>query len=181
MWQDIASSNPPPKANPLIAAIEGVPIFSNKSNNNSWPFLAKSSPSEVLKEANSLISAPATKAFVPAPVKMIHLTSLSVSAVIIALFSSEIVDALRRDENHLYKFLLQELGTAGSVNNRRLVLQGRVPAKKINERIKSYIDTFVVCQECNRPDTSFLRVGRTLNLHCEACGAKRPIRTNLIA
>ncbi|RZD37958.1 MAG: translation initiation factor IF-2 subunit beta [Methanobacteriota archaeon] len=94
---------------------------------------------------------------------------------------SEIVDALRRDENHLYKFLLQELGTAGSINNRRLVLQGRVPTRKINERIKSYIDTFVVCQECNRPDTSFLRVGRTLNLHCEACGAKRPIRSNLIA
>ena len=94
---------------------------------------------------------------------------------------SEIVDALRRDENHLYKFLLQELGTAGSIDNRRLVLQGRVPAKKINERIKLYIDTFIVCQECNRPDTSFLRTGRTLNLHCEACGAKRPIRTNLVA
>ena len=93
---------------------------------------------------------------------------------------SEIVDSLRRDETHLYKFLLQELGTAGSVNNRRLVLQGRVPEKKIKDRIKSYIETFVVCQECNRPDTSFLRVGRTLNLHCEACGAKRPIRTNLI-
>ena len=93
---------------------------------------------------------------------------------------SEIVDSLRRDETHLYKFLLQELGTAGSVNNRRLVLQGRVPEKKIKERIKSYIETFVVCQECNRPDTSFLRTGRTLNLHCEACGAKRPIRTNLI-
>jgi translation initiation factor 2 subunit 2 len=93
---------------------------------------------------------------------------------------SEIIDSLRRDETHLYKFLLQELGTAGSVNNRRLVLQGRVPEKKIKDRIKSYIETFVVCQECNRPDTSFLRVGRTLNLHCEACGAKRPIRTNLI-
>lgn len=93
---------------------------------------------------------------------------------------SEIVDALRRDENHLYKFLLQELGTAGSIDKRRLVLQGRVPAKKINERIKLYIDTFIVCQECNRPDTSFLRIGRTLNLHCEACGAKRPIRTNLV-
>ena len=94
---------------------------------------------------------------------------------------SEIVDSLRRDETHLYKFLLQELGTAGSVNNRRLVLQGRVPEKKIKDRIKTYIETFVVCQECNRPDTSFLRTGRTLNLHCEACGAKRPIRTNLIA
>ena len=32
---------------------------------------------------------------------------------------------IKTDENHLYKFLLQELGTAGSINNRRLVLQGR--------------------------------------------------------
>ncbi len=92
---------------------------------------------------------------------------------------AEIVDALRRDENHLYKFLLQELGTAGSINNRRLVLQGRVPEKKIGERVESYIDTFVICQECNRPDTAFLRNARTLMLHCEACGAKRPIRSNL--
>ena len=94
---------------------------------------------------------------------------------------TEILDVLRREENHLYKFLLQELGTAGSIDNRRLVLQGRVPEKKIKERIKLYIDTFVICQECNRPDTSLLRTGRTLNLHCEACGAKRPIRINLIA
>ena len=92
---------------------------------------------------------------------------------------TEIIDTLRRDENHLYKFLLQELGTAGSINNRRLVLQGRVPEKKIKERISSYIDTFVVCQECSRPDTSFLRSARTLILHCEACGAKKPIRNSL--
>ena len=92
---------------------------------------------------------------------------------------TEMVDVLRRDENHLYKFLLQELGTAGSINNRRLVLQGRVPEKKIAERVESYIDTFVICQEFNRPDTAFLRNARTLILHCEACGAKRPIRNNL--
>ena len=92
---------------------------------------------------------------------------------------AELVVSLRRDENHLYKFLLQELGTAGSVNNRRLVLQGRVPEKKIKERVALYIDTFVECQECNRPDTAFLRSARTLILHCEACGAKRPIRSNL--
>ena len=92
---------------------------------------------------------------------------------------TEIVDSLRRDETHLYKFLLQELGTAGSVNNRRLVLQGRVPEKNIKERVSLYIDTFVICQECNRPDTAFLRNARTLILHCEACGAKRPIRSNL--
>lgn len=93
---------------------------------------------------------------------------------------SEILDVLRRDETHLYKFLLQELGTAGTVNNRRLVLQGRVPEKKIKERVVSYIDTFVICQECNRPDTDFIKRGRTLFLDCQACGGKRPIRTKLV-
>mgnify|MGYP001178454960 CR=1 FL=1 len=93
---------------------------------------------------------------------------------------TEMTDALRRDEIHLYKFLLQELGTAGTIDKRRLVLQGRVPEKKIKSRVVSYIETFVVCQECNRPDTDFLKSGRTLMLHCEACGAKKPIRSNLV-
>ena len=70
-------------------------IFSNRSNNNSWPFLAKSSPEAELKDANSLISAPATKAFVSAPVKIMHLTNLSLSAFIIALLSSAIVAPFR--------------------------------------------------------------------------------------
>ena len=81
---------------------------------------------------------------------------------------TEILDILRREENHLYKFLLQELGTAGSIDNRRLVLQGRVPEKKIKERVKLYIDTFVICQECNRPDPDFIKRGRTLFLDCQA-------------
>ena len=93
---------------------------------------------------------------------------------------TEIIDILRREESHLYKFLLQELGTAGSIDSRRLVLQGRVPEKKIKERVKLYIDTFVICQECNRPDTDFIKRGRTLILNCQACGGKRPIRTKLI-
>ena len=52
--------------------------------------------------------------------------------------------------------------------------------KKIKERVKLYIDTFVICQECNRPDTDFSKRGRTLILDCQACGGKRPIRTKLI-
>jgi hypothetical protein len=46
---------------------------SNKSNNNSCPFLANPSPATESKEANSLMSAPATKALSSAPVNIIHL------------------------------------------------------------------------------------------------------------
>jgi len=114
--------------------------------------------------------------FVPPVPEILHEGS---KKTIIRNFS-EILDILRRDEAHLYKFLLQELGTAGSVDKRRLVLQGRVPEKKIKERVKSYIETFVICQECNRPDTDFSKRGRTLILDCQACGGKRPIRTTLV-
>ena len=74
MWQDIASSSPPPKAKPLIAAIVGIAQFSNLSNKRSCPFLDNSSPWDELKSANSYMSAPATKDFVPLPVKRTHLT-----------------------------------------------------------------------------------------------------------
>ncbi len=114
--------------------------------------------------------------FVPPVPEVLHEGS---KKTIIRNFS-EILDILRRDENHLYKFLLQELGTAGSIDKRRLVLQGRVPEKKIKDRVKAYINTFVICQECNRPDTDFSKRGRTLILDCQACGGKRPIRTTLV-
>ena len=78
-----------------------------------------------MKEANSLISAPATKAFVSAPVKMIHLTSLSVSAVIIALFSSEIVDAFKKVKNKINtKSLSKGLYTKNMANPDILIRTG---------------------------------------------------------
>ena len=47
--------------------------------------------------------------FVPPVPEILHEGS---KKTIIRNFA-EIVDILRREENHLYKFLLQELGTAG--------------------------------------------------------------------
>ncbi len=72
----MANSKPPPSAKPLTAAITGVFKFSTKSNNNSCPFAANFPPSLTLKSANSLISAPATKAFSPLPVMIITLVAL---------------------------------------------------------------------------------------------------------
>ena len=89
---------------------------------------------------------------------------------------SDIADALRREPDHFSKYLVQELGTAGNTEGRRLVLQGRVPEKKVAARVSAYLKAFVLCEECHRPDTNFQRQGRTLVLQCEGCGAHRPIR-----
>ena len=87
----------------------------------------------------------------------------------------EIVDVLRRDPQHLLGYLLRELGTAGTMEGRRVVFKGKVTASQVAERIKSYVDEYVLCSECNRPDTRIVKDGRVLILVCETCGAHRPV------
>ncbi len=88
---------------------------------------------------------------------------------------SAIVDALRRDPEHLLHYLLRELGTPGNIEGQRLVLKAKITSAQINDRIQGYIDTFVLCSECGRPDTRIVKDGRTLVLECDACGAHRPV------
>lgn len=89
----------------------------------------------------------------------------------------EVADALNRDPQHLLKFLLRELGTAGNLEGGRAILQGKFTHFLINERIEDYVNKFVICHECNRPDTRIIREGRISILKCEACGAKAPLKT----
>jgi translation initiation factor 2 subunit 2 len=88
----------------------------------------------------------------------------------------EILSALRRDANHLSKYLLKELATSGSVQGNVLVLQRRVPEKILQNKINSYIKEFVRCKVCNEPDTRLVKEDRFLFIKCDACGAKTPAR-----
>src|SRR5215831_15706531 len=65
----MASSQPPPSAKPLMAAITGFPRFSMRSNRR-CPMSEKSRPPAAVCSLSSLMSAPATKALSPAPVTM---------------------------------------------------------------------------------------------------------------
>ena len=89
---------------------------------------------------------------------------------------SEIVDAMDRDANHVFQYLLNELGTSGTIEQFRIMLKGKVPPKRIKEKIVSYVKTYILCAECKAPDTRFLREDRTTLLKCQACGATRPVR-----
>ena len=88
----------------------------------------------------------------------------------------DIIETINREPAHLMAFLLKEVGTAGNQEGRRALFKGRVPLKQLEERINSYVDIFVLCSECKRPDTKLVKDGRTLVLECEACGAHRPVR-----
>lgn len=89
----------------------------------------------------------------------------------------KISDAVNRDSDHILKFLLGGLGTAGELGSGRVVFQGKIPAKNIQDKLKEYIETYVMCSECNRPDTHLVKQGRTLLVRCDACGAFRSVKS----
>ena len=89
---------------------------------------------------------------------------------------ADIAGILNREPNHIFSYLLKELGTAGVIEGRRAVFKGRVPPRQISQKIESYTNTFVLCSECQKPDTQIVKEGRTQILQCEACGGHRPIK-----
>lgn len=88
----------------------------------------------------------------------------------------DILDKLNRTHDHMVPILLREIGTAGSYEDGRLLLQGKVSEDNINTRIQKYVETYVICGECGRPDTHLQKEERTTIVKCDACGAHRPIK-----
>ena len=87
-----------------------------------------------------------------------------------------IADAFDREPEHLMKYMLQEMGTAGKIEGHRGVFQGKFAELAIARQIDSYFEEYVVCSECRPPDTHLIKSDRVLMLKCDACGAHRPVR-----
>ncbi|MFP4633167.1 MAG: translation initiation factor IF-2 subunit beta [Halobacteriales archaeon] len=88
----------------------------------------------------------------------------------------EILDVLNRDEDHLMKYLLSEIGTAGHVDQGgRARFKGDFSTDEFSRVLDAYVGEYVLCSECGRPDTHLEREDRTLMLRCDACGAFRPV------
>jgi len=87
-----------------------------------------------------------------------------------------IADAFDREPEHLMKYMLQEMGTAGKIEGHRGVFQGKFAEQAIARQIDSYFEEYVVCSECRLPDTHLIKSDRVLMLKCDACGAHRPVR-----
>jgi len=89
---------------------------------------------------------------------------------------TEIANLLNREGKHFFSYLLKELGTAGGQEGERAIFQGKIPGNRIQDRIKTYIENYVLCKECHKPDTCLVRENRTLIMRCEACGAFHPVK-----
>jgi translation initiation factor 2 subunit 2 len=127
----------------------------------------------MLKEVDERISKDTTKVErleIPSPQ-----TNIQGNRTFVTNFG-EIAQSLRRDPKHLSKYLLKELASPGHVDGNRLILQRKVVKSLIEKKIEDYVNEFVYCKECNRPDTHFEKSERIIFLKCEACGAKHVAR-----
>ncbi|MFT4890129.1 MAG: translation initiation factor 2 subunit 2 [Halobacteriales archaeon] len=87
----------------------------------------------------------------------------------------ETVDELERDDAHVVKYLQNELGTSGHIDESgRARLTGSFTANRIESVVESYADAYVLCSECGLPDTKLERERGALIIRCEACGARSP-------
>ncbi|MFA5397026.1 MAG: translation initiation factor IF-2 subunit beta [Methanogenium sp.] len=89
---------------------------------------------------------------------------------------AEIASVLRREPDHLMKFLLGELGTSGKLEGTRAVFNGKFEIELIKNLVVKYTEDYVMCSECGKPDTRLIKEDRIMILKCDACGSHRPVR-----
>ena len=88
----------------------------------------------------------------------------------------EVADALNRDPQHLLKYLSREMATAASMQESRIVFQGKFSPDTFQRLIQRYMESFVVCPVCKLPDTKIVKEKRLSFLVCDACGAKSSVQ-----
>ncbi len=88
----------------------------------------------------------------------------------------EVADVLNRDPQHILKFLTREMATAATFHDNRAVFQGKFKLDSFERLLQRYMEAFVTCPVCKRPDTKIVKEKRLSFLVCNACGAKSSIK-----
>ena len=88
----------------------------------------------------------------------------------------EVADALDRDPQHILKFLTREMATAATFQDSRAIFQGKFQRESFDRLLQRYLESYVVCPVCKRPDTRVVKEKRLSFLVCNACGAKSSIK-----
>jgi translation initiation factor 2 subunit 2 len=128
---------------------------------------------ELLKRARSQFPEVAVKSE-RLEIPRLHYARIGMRTVIYNF--KEVADALDRDPQHLLKFLTGEMATAATVQGSRVIFQGKFSEDTFGRLIQRYLEGYVVCPVCKRPDTRLVKEKRLSFLVCQACGAKSSIK-----
>jgi translation initiation factor 2 subunit 2 len=88
----------------------------------------------------------------------------------------EIGEVLDRDPQHILKFLTREMATAATYHEGRAIFQGKFRQDSFGRLLQRYMESFVICPVCKRPDTKIIKEKRLAFLVCNACGARSSIK-----
>lgn len=91
----------------------------------------------------------------------------------------QIANILRRNPEHLLKYISRETAAKGEIKKQLLVFNTKIQSQKINEKIQQYIEEFVTCKECGKPDTKLTKEGIVTFMRCQACGAKHSVKSKI--
>ena len=92
----------------------------------------------------------------------------------------QLASTLRREVSHMLKYVLKELATPGEIKKSgSLILGTKVPASRINDKIRQYANEFVLCLECGKPDTKLEKEGDLTYMKCAACGVKNIVKAKI--
>jgi len=76
----------------------------------------------------------------------------------------DICRTLNRSMDHVFSFMLAEMGTTGSIDaSSRMVVKGRYPPKAIEQLIRRYVGEYVSCSSCKSPNTALQKQARHSN------------------
>ena len=89
----------------------------------------------------------------------------------------EVTKALNRPPEVLSKYIASGTGTSGEVEGPRLILKGQFRPAQLQDKLEVFVEQYVMCPVCNRPDTKIIQENRISFLKCEACGARNTIST----
>ncbi len=88
----------------------------------------------------------------------------------------ETINILNRPGKEVLKFVAGQLGTAGSMEGSNALFNGKFNVEQVGEVLNRYIEAYVICPVCTRPDTEIQKEGNAYYLTCSACGARTSIR-----
>ncbi|MBI5884659.1 translation initiation factor IF-2 subunit beta [archaeon] len=88
----------------------------------------------------------------------------------------QIIKVIGRDEKELFKFITKEFAVAAVIDEGKLVFNGKFLQEKIQAVVQAFIKEYVLCHECNRPDTRYETYQGVRMLKCTACGALSPLK-----
>ncbi len=88
----------------------------------------------------------------------------------------EIITVLNRPGKEVLKYISGQLATAGNIEGGGAVFQGKFAPEIVDDVLSRYIDAYVICPVCGRPDTHMQKESNAYYLSCTACGASTAIR-----